>query len=138
MHSSSMEIPLFTCFLFAKQSTALYMTCMLFQGLDSSFVNYRWQPRLSSRVFSTSKVHVCEIIMVILIIYYNVTAFYNCQNIVIAVALTAYAFTPPMCVFVQLFHAQSGFHLTVERDWFWFWFWFYYALCLASVFHGCH
>ena len=29
---------------------------------------------------------------------------------------------------------QSGFHLTVERDWFWFWFWFYYALWLASVF----
>ena len=28
----------------------------------------------------------------------------------------------------------SGFHLTVERDWFWFWFWFYYALWLASVF----
>ena len=27
---------------------------------------------------------------------------------------------------------QSGFHLTVERDWFWFW--FYYALWLASVF----
>ena len=27
---------------------------------------------------------------------------------------------------------QSGFHLTVERDWFWFW--FYYALRLASVF----
>ena len=29
---------------------------------------------------------------------------------------------------------QSGFHLTVERDWFWFWFWFYYAVWLASVF----
>ena len=29
---------------------------------------------------------------------------------------------------------QSGFHLTVERDWFWFWFWFYYALWLVSVF----
>ena len=32
----------------------------------------------------------------------------------------------------------SGFHLTVERDWFWFWFWFwfwiYYALWLASIF----
>ena len=28
----------------------------------------------------------------------------------------------------------SGFHLTVETDWFWFWFWFYYALWLASVF----
>ena len=27
----------------------------------------------------------------------------------------------------------SGFHLTVERDWFWFWFWIYYALWLASV-----
>ena len=29
---------------------------------------------------------------------------------------------------------KSGFHLTVERDWFWFCFWFYYALWLASVF----
>ena len=33
----------------------------------------------------------------------------------------------------EYYNTQSGFHLTVERDWFWFWFWFYYALWLASV-----